>query len=243
MSFDAYARDYDQVLNSALAASGEQKEYFASERIAWLRKQMHRLGFAPLSVIDYGCGTGSSTPYFVYLPSIVSVIGVDTSAESIRQARQKHPFAHARFLTCADYCPSGEFDLAFCNGVFHHIAPDQRFAAVRYIYHALRPGGLFAFWENNPWNPGARYIMARCEFDRDAIQLSPLAARSLLRCGGFRVLRITSRFYFPRALKWLRRLEPALAPIPLGGQYLILCQKPDTQTSHIAISNGKARLD
>jgi hypothetical protein len=26
-------------------------------------------------------------------------------------------------------------------------------AAVDYVYRSLRPGGLFAFWENNPWNP------------------------------------------------------------------------------------------
>ena len=39
---------------------------------------------------------------------------------------------------------------------------------------ALRPGGLFAFWENNPWNPGTRLVMSRIPFDRDAITLSAL---------------------------------------------------------------------
>jgi len=44
-------------------------------------------------------------------------------------------------------------DLAYCNGVFHHIAPDARPEALAMIRDALKPGGLFAFWENNAWNP------------------------------------------------------------------------------------------
>ena len=62
-------------------------------------------------------------------------------------------------------------------------------AAIDYVLRSLRPGGLFAFWENNPWNPGTRYVMSRIPFDRDAITLSPLEARQLLRVGGFEILR------------------------------------------------------
>jgi len=38
---------------------------------------------------------------------------------------------------------------------------------------------------NNPWNPGTRYVMSRCEFDEDAITLSPPQCRKLLRSSGF----------------------------------------------------------
>src|SRR5262245_46421534 len=51
------------------------------------------------------------------------------------------------------------------------------------VFRAVRPGGLFAFWENNPWNPGTRYIMAQCEFDRDAMMLSTGQAERLLSNG------------------------------------------------------------
>jgi SAM-dependent methyltransferase len=116
--------------------------------------------------------------------------------------------------------------LVYCNGVFHHIPPTERAQAVNYIWRSLRPGGLFALWENNPWNPGTRYVMSRIPFDRDAITLSPPEAGSLLRRGGFHVLRTDSLFLFPKLLKCLRWIEPFLSRMPLGGQYQVLCRKP-----------------
>jgi SAM-dependent methyltransferase len=129
------------------------------------------------------------------------------------------------FIPLAEYRPIGHFDLVFCNGVFHHISPGNRVAAIETVYSSLRPGGLFAFWENNPWNPGARYVMRRIPFDQDAVTLSPPAARRLLREHGFEVMRTDFLFFFPRPLSWLRCLEPHLASLPLGAQYEILCRK------------------
>jgi SAM-dependent methyltransferase len=118
----------------------------------------------------------------------------------------------------------GEIDLAYCNGVFHHVAPGQRLEALALIHAALRAGGLFSFWENNPWSPAARYVMSRCAFDRDAILLSPPKARALLRRGGFQILRTDFRFIFPRALRALRPVEGAVYRLPLGAQYQVLCR-------------------
>jgi SAM-dependent methyltransferase len=117
-------------------------------------------------------------------------------------------------------------DLAYCNGVFHHIPLEHREAAVCFVYRSLRPGGLFAFWENNPWNPGARYVMAHCAFDRDAIPLNPVEARRLLRSEGFTVLRTDFLFVFPRVLRALRPVEQLICRLPIGAQYQVLCGKP-----------------
>lgn len=68
--------------------------------------------------------------------------------------------------------------------------------------------------------------MRRIEFDRDAILLRPAETRRLLEAGGFEVLTIDSRFYFPRALRWLRGLELMLTRIPLGAQYMVLARRP-----------------
>jgi SAM-dependent methyltransferase len=122
--------------------------------------------------------------------------------------------------------PRGEIDLAFCNGVFHHIPPAERAAAVAYLRAALRPGGVFALWENNPWNPGTRMVMRRIPFDRDAQTLSAPAARRLLRAGGFEIERTDFLFVFPRALRMLRPLERRLASAPLGAQYVVIARKP-----------------
>ena len=73
---------------------------------------------------------------------------------------------------------AGAFPLVYCNGVFHHVPPAQRPAVVRLVRDSLEPGGLFALWDNNPWNPGARLVMRRIPFDRGAVMLSAREARS-----------------------------------------------------------------
>ena len=93
------------------------------------------------------------------------------------------------------------------------------------VHRALRLGGYFSFWENNPWSLATRYVMSRCAFDRDAIMLSPPEARALLREGGFEIVRTDFRFIFPHALRAFRKIEDFVYRAPLGTQYQILCRK------------------
>jgi SAM-dependent methyltransferase len=222
--FDAYAARYDEALNEGLSVVGENKEYFARERLRWLRRRLGERGVpAGGALLDFGCGTGASTPFFFRELGVASVVGVDVSDGLLEVARAQHGAEpRARFLRSDQYAPRAELDLAFVNGVFHHIPVAMRAASARYVFDALRPGGVFAFWENNPWNPGTRYVMSRVPFDRDAVTLTSSEARALLRDAGFLVQRTDYRFVFPRALAWLRPLESMLAPLPLGGQYLVL---------------------
>jgi hypothetical protein len=67
--------------------------------------------------------------------------------------------------------------------------------------------------------------MSRCVFDEHAIKISPRAAKRMLREARLEVLRSDSLFYFPRQLGFLRPAEAWLRAVPLGGQYLVLCQK------------------
>jgi len=224
--FDAYAAEYDAVLARGISISGEDKNYFAKGRVVWLARCLARLEKHPRTAMDFGCGTGSATPFLLNELQLDLLLGVDASAQSLAIARDRHGDA-ARFLPLAEYRPESLFDLVFCNGVFHHISPRDRVAAVDMVYSSLRPGGLFAFCENNPWNPGTRYVMRRIPFDHNAMTLSPPAARRLLRERGFEVLRTDFLFFFPRFLAWLRSLESALARLPVGAQYQILCQKPE----------------
>jgi SAM-dependent methyltransferase len=224
--FDAYAAEYDALLARGISVSGEDKNYFASGRVVWLARCLARLQKHPRTVMDFGCGTGSATPFLLKELKLDSLVGVDASVQSVAFAKRTHG-NRARFVSLAEYRPEGLFDLVFCNGVFHHISPGDHVAAVDTVYSSLRPGGLFAFWENNPWNPGTRYVMRRIPFDRNATTLSPRAARRLLRGRGFEVMRTDFLFFFPRFLAWLRPLESGLPRLPLGAQYQILCQKPE----------------
>ena len=224
--FDRYATDYDAALSRGLALSGEDKDFFARRRVEWLRDCLRPSFAPPRQVMDFGCGTGSNAPWLLSLLGAERVVGIDDSPKMLEVARQTQASEHVEFFPI-DACPArGQFDLVFCNGVFHHIAPAQRGRAIDYVFHSLQVGGLFAFWENSPWNPGTRFVMSRIPFDRDAIMLSPPQARSLLRAGGFEVLRTDFLFIFPKLLSWFRPVETYCARLPFGAQYQVLCRKP-----------------
>lgn len=223
--FDAYEEGYDDALNKGLSVSGESKDYFARERVRWLETVLAERGMRPRSVLDFGCGEGGSIPWFRAHLDPERLVGVDVSAGLLRAAARQHADSRATFTLSDTLAAEPAFDLAFCNGVFHHIPPAERTGAVDYVFRRLRPGGLFAFWENNPWNPGTRYVMSRIPFDRDAITLSPPEATRLLERGGFRVVRKDFCFFFPRLLAFLRPIERSLSKVPLGAQYLVLGEK------------------
>lgn len=224
--FDDYSESYDAALAEGLSVTGEDKEYFARQRVAWLARCLAKLGAQPRAVIDFGCGIGSATPYLRELLGAESVLGVDVSARCLEVARQTWGSEGSRFALLDECEPNEQFDLAFCNGVFHHIAPGERAGALSFVYRSLRSGGWFALWENNPWNPGTRYIMSRCPFDQDAIMLTPPASRRMLEAAGFEIVSTTFLFIFPKVLAWLRGIEPAVSGLPFGGQYQVLCRKP-----------------
>jgi SAM-dependent methyltransferase len=224
--FDPYAEHYGHALAQGISVSGETKDYFARARVDWLRKRLAARGEAARCVLDFGCGTGCALPYFLELLAPERLLGVDISRRSLAVAARDHvdPRVSLHLYPRAPF--AGAADVAFCNGVFHHIPLPERAAAVAYVRAALRPGGLFAFCENNPWNPGTQLVMSRIAFDRDAVKVSIPAARRLLVAGGFEVLSVDTLFYFPAALRFLRGLEPALAALPLGAQYMMLARRP-----------------
>lgn len=223
--FDAYAADYDAALNQGLAVSGEGKEFFAQGRIAWTKRCLEARGAKATRVLDYGCGTGWTAPFLLRGLGAERVHGADVSAASIERANLDEKTEHTSF-SLEDQIPAGQFDLAYTNGVFHHIPLDQRAQALNHVYDALEPGGHFAFWENNPWNPGTRLVMWRIPFDRDAIMIWPMTARRLLREAGFEILQTRTLFFFPSSLAFMRPLERLFRWTPLGAQYQVLARKP-----------------
>jgi SAM-dependent methyltransferase len=224
-TFDAHAEEYEQELQHGLRYSGEESAYFAHGRVEALRLRLRDSGAEPHIALDFGCGRGSATPLLLDLAGIERVIGVDVSERLLALAARE--FGSDRI----EFRPLGEsldvtVEVAYCNGVFHHIPVAERASAARYVFQALRPGGLFALCENNPWNPGTRLVMRSIPFDREAETLTPRATRSLLRGEGFEVIHTDFLFFFPRVLHGLRRVEPYLKRLPLGAQYMVVARKP-----------------
>lgn len=231
-AFDLVARNYDSQVHRGLSLSGERKEYFADRRIAWTGQLIGSLApgrfWPPRTVIDYGCGTGTALPRLLEHFSPERVLGLDISAASLEVARQANRHQARIELSTIKERPPATYppaELVYTSGVFHHIPPPERPAALADIRARLQPGGLLAFWEHNPWNPGTQLIVHRIPFDRDAVLLSAVTARRLLRAHGFEPIATQYLFVFPRALAALRPLESSLARLPLGAQYLVLARR------------------
>jgi SAM-dependent methyltransferase len=222
--FDAHTDSYDADLTRGLEVSGEGKEYFAEGRVRWFAKRLAERAAPAKRVLDFGCGTGDTAPLFRSILGAEEIIGVDESERSLAVARASYG-AHARFHSAAELGPGADVDVAYCNGLFHHVPPPERAGVMATIAGALRRGGYFALWENNPWNPGARYVMWRIPFDRDAIMLAASEARSLGVGAGLEIVATDYLFFFPRALRPLRFLEPKLVRWPVGAQYQVLLRK------------------
>lgn len=222
--FDAHAAAYDADLEQGLKLTGADKAYYARERIAWLKDSAAAAGVARVDrVLDFGFGDGDAAPLLRDILGAREVVGVEVSAAMLNTARARHPWARFELM---DAMPTlGAFDVAYCNGVFHHIPVAERAGAVRRVRDALRVGGVFGLWENHPWNPGTRFVMSRVSFDRDAIMLSPPETRRLLNANGLRTLRTDHRFIFPGGLAVLKPIERLLSRLPIGGQYQVLARK------------------
>ncbi|MCX6875083.1 MAG: methyltransferase [Verrucomicrobia bacterium] len=219
--FDSYAESYDEDLGRALSVSGEDKNYFARGRMWWLAGWLRKQRLSVAAVLDFGCGTGSATPFIRECLQPDTILGVDVSGDSLKVAGEKFGDGATAF-EAIDEPRKDAFGIAICNGVFHHIPPAERQGSLEYVHRSLRQGGVFALFENNPWNPATLYVMSRCRFDRDAITLSPPETRRRMRAAGFQVVATRFLFIFPAFLKALRPAERLLSALPFGTQYVVV---------------------
>ncbi len=224
--FDNFAGNYVEALNQGLKFTGECRDYFAQGRAEWLAARFKKAGARVSSCLDFGCGTGGGCAPLADALGLGSYLGFDPSSASIIEARQTVGGAHIAFEFDETAVPTAAFDLVFTNGVFHHIPPAARPGCVELIWRSLKPGGWFAFWENNRWNPVVHFLMSRVPFDKDAQMLFPHQARRLLLVARFEIVLTDYLFVFPAILKALRPSEPRLCKLPLGGQYMVLARKP-----------------
>ena len=217
--------EYEEMLNRGIQLSGENREFFVRGRVASVRTRLPPT-FPVLRILDFGCGVGITADHLAQQFPQAEVYGVDTSTSAVEHATKTYGSQRVRFGSLSSLADERhKFDLCYVNGVFHHIVPAQRAGALAVIHDALSPRGLLALFENNPWNPGTRLVMARIPFDRDAQTLSVRVARRMLRKAALAPLQTWSLFYFPRSLGFLRGLERTLSVFPLGAQYCVLAEK------------------
>ena len=97
---------------------------------------------APRRVVDLGCGPGNSTDLLIERFPGAEVIGVDSSPDMLRQARERLPRCKFIEADLSTWMPQPSTDLLFGNAVFHWV-PDHPNVLKR-LLHALGPGGVLA---------------------------------------------------------------------------------------------------
>lgn len=219
-TFDDVSAAYAKEINTAMAFSGLDVDRFAkakADRLIELARA--ELGDpATLTVLDLGCGVGT---FHRHLEGAFRALhGLDVSASSIDLARAANPACtYAVYDGSVAPYESGTFDLIFAACVIHHVPPENWPAFAAEMQRMLRPGGLAVVFEHNPYNPLTRLVVSRCEFDEDAVLLSPGTLRKLMAGAGFKDVRSRSIFTLPPVSPAIARLDKLFAGLPFGAQH------------------------
>src|SRR5262245_22336955 len=90
-------------------------------------------------VLDLGCGTGHLTARIAEAGAVA--VGLDGSAEMLKQARAAYPQLEFVQADARDFRFDEPFDAVFSNAVLHWI--NEPAAVIRCVRDALKPGGRF----------------------------------------------------------------------------------------------------
>lgn len=220
VDFDHCSSVYEELLKSSIWLSGENNSYFDLYKLNCLKLWVCDPSRTSM-ILDFGCGIGNLANLIAQAYPQSTVYGYDVSSKSIELAREK--WGHMKNLVFECGLPgSGVYDLVVVANVFHHIIRKDRRATLFRLRALLKPGGIIAVFEHNPFNPMTVYTVKTCPFDAD-VELIPLGQfiKLALNCG----LEVRMKRYivfFPRLFKVFRRLEPFLGSLPLGAQYMVL---------------------
>lgn len=217
--FDSYRDNYEAEVQRSISFSGLKHDFFLQAKIDFLRP-LFASHFAeqPPLLLDVGCGVGRMHP--LLMPITSHIIGCDVSLDSLSRARTENPTLDYRPIEDGRLPSDNEsVDVSLATCVLHHVPPSEWFSFIGEMARVTRPGGLVILIEHNPWNPGTRLAVARCQFDRDAVLASARRGRALLQGASLHNVQSDHILLFPTAAAPVRRVEKLLAKFPLGAQY------------------------
>ena len=143
-AYGALAESYDRLTSDV--------DYRAT--VKFYDEILRREGIVPRSVADLACGTGSVSAIFAERG--LRVVGVDISEEMLTVAQQKTAgMDNPPWFVCQPLQKlrlSRAVDLAVCalDSLDYITEPADCASAIRRIYKALNPGGIFIFDVNTP---------------------------------------------------------------------------------------------
>jgi trans-aconitate methyltransferase len=138
-------------------------------------------------ILDLGCGTGYLTQQIK--DKGAEVVGIDASADMIRQAKVSYPDVNFTVADGANFYFGEPFDAVFSNATLHWIHNAD--AVIKCVYNALNTGGRFV-----------------AEFGgKGNMSLMIAATEKALKKYGYLELAETKLWYFPSLGEYAAKLE------------------------------------
>lgn len=238
--FDSYAEGYSAGMeNPVKRFLGRSFSAFIELKVRWLladlTKKPLKCATVPeaIKLLDFGCGTGEFLKILRKKGFKGQLEGCDISEGMLKEAA-KHwsdgslPPLHS--IRVNEKLPFAEnsYDLVVVNCIFHHIELSQHSRILGELTRILKPGGRIAISEHNPWNPVTRNIVSNTPIDRNAVLITTPKLRQTMSSAGLDNIRVNYLLFFPPSIRWrwLKRVESILPWLPIGGQYVIVGEKP-----------------
>jgi trans-aconitate 2-methyltransferase len=124
-------------------------------------------------IADLGCGPGNSTELLIERFPEARVVGIDSSPDMLRQARERLPHCTFTQADLSTWVPESGTDLLFGNAVFHWV-PDHPRVLAR-LLGSLPPGGVLAVQMPDNTTEPALTLMEKvaASFAASLAQVSP----------------------------------------------------------------------
>jgi ubiquinone/menaquinone biosynthesis C-methylase UbiE len=221
VDFDEFATMYDDAVDRSVSFTGRDAAFYARRKAEILEEIVRpRLGsLQGLSLLDVGCGTGTTDRHFA--SRVRKLHGVDVSEEMLVHARRTVPKADFSWYD-GEKLPFADetFDVVVAVCVLHHVPISKRFKMVSEMVRVTRSEGVVAIFEHNPFNPLTRHAVNTCELDQNVVLLSSHLAVELLRDAAGMEPDRRHFLFSPLGGAIGCSLDRHLRRVRLGGQYV-----------------------
>lgn len=226
VSFDDYVETYKSEIDGSIGFIGQDVDFFIEIKAELLLKiaQKNFGNFDKIKVLDIGSGVGLVDKFLKL--KIKNLYGVDIEEGVVEKAKLNNPEVNYMIYDGARLpFEDNTFDLCFAINVMHHVPPAEWENFAQEMQRILKPSGIAAVFEHNPFNPLTRKVVRDCEFDRDAVLLSHGKIKSLFNNAGLKIHSDAYIVFFPLKAKFFRYIESALGWLPFGAQQFVTGRK------------------